>query len=234
LSFLAHLFINGRTINVLHSYISFHQNRDISNKPVGRVHGALIPLTIELSHHTDILHQMMAINQLVDGSIRYYKRDGMSKRYDYEFWDCIIARYKVSFSSTTTAPTTVDLLLSPGILRIGDAVHKKPWHVTDLEALENPVYEGGERLPKVISQFLTDQEGNNIDTYNDGDSIVLNIQSENMHNERITVKLEDKEHDFEHLGQVLKEDTINNLAITDDLTTIELKVVPQTTTTPND
>ena len=227
MSFLAHLFINQRKIRVLRSRVRFYQHKDMTGKPEGRVNGGIIHFTIELTGDSDLLHQMMNAEQMVEGYFRFYKRDGMSKLYDYEFFDTHVFYYRVHQTASGKNPAMIDIGFSCGILRIGSAVLKKPWHVTDLEAEENPDYEGGERIETIVRQYLTDQEGNEIQEYVDGDTIILNIETENMHKKRISVKLDDAEHDFKHKGQVLENDTIKNLEIVDDLMQIVLEVVPQ-------
>ena len=227
MSFLAHLFINQRRIVVLSSKLGFRQQKDIAGKPRGRVDGSIIGLTIELTAHTDLLHQMMNAEQMVEGYIRFYKRDAMGKLYDYEFWDTYVFYYKVRQVLNSGEPAKIDIGLSCGVLRANGAVIKKPWHVTNIDALENPDYEGGEKVETIVKQYLTDLDGNKIEKYKDGETIVVNIETENMHKKLISINMNDKEHDFKHNGQILENDTIKNLEIVENLMQIELEVIKE-------
>jgi len=229
MSFLAKLYLNDRVINVLHSYISFHQDKDIANKPVGRVHGAQFTLIVELDATTDLLHQMMSVDRMVDGRVRFFKRDGMSKLYDYEFWDCYIAKYKVNFSSTTTQPTTLELLFSPGILRIGDVVHKKPWHITDLEAEEvEPTPDPGMAVaPELLECYYESKNGEKITSPKKDQKIFLVIKTKGMKGEAIDIDLSDNAVDFEYKGKPLSGDSLSDIKVNGDTMRIELKAIDQ-------
>jgi len=226
MSFLAKLYINDRVINVLDCRISFTQSKDMTNKPVGPIHGGQFVLTMEMDSKTDILHQMMANDQMVDGYLRFFKRDGMSKLIDYEFWDCHVAGFKADFSAQTSKPMTAQVLFSPGVLRIGDAVHKKPWHVTDIAALEvaptpEPINNGN---PRLLSTHYTDKNGNKVKQLYEAE-LILVVESRDCVGEQVDIDLSDDEFDFKYRGQHVKDDVLRDIKIRKDIQEIELEVV---------
>lgn len=111
MSFLAHLFVNQRKITVLRCRLAFGQKKDMTGKPRGRVHGSLIYVTIELTSDTSLLHQMVNAEQMVEGSIRFYKQDAMSTLYDYEFWDTYVFYYRVNQVLNSGEPATIVIAL---------------------------------------------------------------------------------------------------------------------------
>ena len=226
MSFKAQLFINDRIINVLGCRLGFNQNKDITGKPVGRVDGGQFVVTIETDRNTDILHQMMGAETMIDGYLRFYKRDGMSKLVDYEFWDCYVANYKVRFSSVNTDPMTTQLLFSPGVLRINGVVLKKPWHVTDIDAEEveatpEPVSNNN---PRLLSTHYTDMDGNKVEELYEA-KLILVVESRDCIGKYVDIDLSDDEFDFKHKGQEVKDDILKDIKITDDIQKIELEVV---------
>ena len=226
MSFKAQLFINDRVINILGCRLQFNQNKDITGKPVGRVDGGQFVLTIETDRNTDILHQMMGAETMIDGYLRFYKRDGMSKLVDYEFWDCYVANYKVRFSSVNTDPMTTQLLFSPGVLRINGVVLKKPWHVTDIDAEEveatpEPVSNNN---PRLLSTHYTDMDGNKVEELYEA-KLILVVESRDCIGKYVDIDLSDDEFDFKHKGQEVKDDILKDIKITDDIQKIELEVV---------
>ncbi len=226
MSFKAQLFINDRIINVLSCRLKFNQNKDITGKPVGRVDGGQFVVTIETDRNTDLLHQMMGAETMVDGYLRFYKRDGMSKLVDYEFWDCYVANYKVQFSAINSDPMTTQLLFSPGILRINGVVLKKPWHVTDIDAEEvEPTPEApSNNNPRLLSTHYTDMDGNKVEDLYEA-RLILVVESRDCIGKTVDIDLSDDEYDFIYRGQAVKDDILRDIKITDDIQKIELEVV---------
>ena len=225
MSFKAQLYINDRVINVLACRLNFNQNKDITGKPVGRVDGGQFALTIETDRNTDLLHQMMGAETMVDGYLRFYKRDGMSKLVDYEFWDCYVANYKVRFSAINSDPMTTQLLFSPGVLRINGVVLKKPWHVTDIDVVEaeptpEPPFNGD---PRLLGMYYTDMEGNKITELYE-DKLILVLESRSCVGKTVTVDLANDYFDFSYRGKHLEDDILKNVKINSDEHKVTLEV----------
>lgn len=82
--------------------------------------------------------------------------------------------------------------------------------------------------PKELEEyFLTDANGKEIDEYEVGDQIILNVKTKNRIGDKITISLEDKSHDFRYNGEVLENDKLSDYTISKDLEKIELEVIVQ-------
>ena len=226
MSFLARLFINDRIINVQSSRIHFSQNKDIAGKPAGRVNGGLFTLVLEMDGQTDLLHQMMAIEQMVDGYVRFYKRDGMSKLVDYEFKDTYIYRYRMTQTANGTNPALIEVSFSPGILLIGSVQYIKPWHVTDIHAVEAaPTPEAPSNSnPRLLSTHYTDQEGDRVEELYEG-TLILVVESRDCTGEYVDIDLSDDQFDFKYKGQRAEDDILRDVKITQAIQEIPLEVI---------
>ncbi len=225
MSFLARLFINDRIINVQSSRIFFHQNKDIAGKPRGLVDGGLFTLVLELDGKTDLLHQMIAIEQTVEGYVRFYKRDGMSRLTDYEFKGTYIYGYRVTQTANGTNPALVEVKFSPGALRIGHAIYRRPWCDEEFDVEEAEPTPAPEQKPKVLDYYITDSNNNRIEEAEIGDIIYLNLRTRNLIGQKMDLSLENPDQDYLYEGNRLVNDTLIDYVIEKDDEKIELEVI---------
>ncbi len=228
MSFLAKLFINGKAINVLDTNVQFYQQfNNATQQPEGIPNGGLFDVTIEADGTTDMLGLAISPDTMCEGYIRFYKRDGMSKLVDYEFFDTYIVHYERYFRAFTGEPASDLLRFSPGILRIGDVVFEKWWKITDLNAKQAattvPVQE--EKQPRVVDYYITDAMNNRIQEAKIGDTIFLNVKTKDMIGESMNIDLKDQTVDFKYQGKLLTNDMLTDLQVTGNLEKIELEVV---------
>jgi len=80
---------------------------------------------------------------------------------------------------------------------------------------------------KVSNYVITDTNGDELERYKVGDTIILNIETANMIGDTMTISLEDKTHDFKYNGQVLQNDMIKDYLISSDSEKIELEIIAQ-------
>ncbi|QCW98843.1 hypothetical protein FGM00_01425 [Aggregatimonas sangjinii] len=227
MSFLAKLFINRRVINVLDTNIRFYQQVNPDNfKPAALPMGGVFNLTIEADGNTDLLGLALSPDTMCEGYIRFYKRDGMTRMRDYEFFDTHIVSYQRNFEGYYGKVTTDHYVLSPGILRIGDMVLEKWWKVSDLAVKDAPAPPPEpKKKPVVKDYFITDKDGNRIEETKIGEMITLNISTQDMIGETMTINLSDPTADFMYNGMVLEDDTLKDLMVTKNMEKIKLKVV---------
>ena len=146
-----------------------------------------------------------------------------------ELYDTLCVAHHDYFHSEGKDPMVSVLRLSPAIIvQDGRTLVKKNWKVSDLsrqnvEATAVPVASE----PKLINYFITDVSGNELEEYNTGDTIILQIETENRIGDAVTISLEDKTHDFKYNGKILENDTIQNYTINSNLEQIELEVTDQ-------
>lgn len=231
MAFLAKLFLQGEVRNVLDLEFGYKQYTDGTGRPSTAPQGGLISFSIESTRDDSLLY-MWAIDQLMklQGCIRVYKHDGISKLYDIEFANCYCVFLEEKFSSKGNKSMCIRITISPGIQRTRGIVYEKGWNLSNPFENENvKVLEREEenQEKKLIQYFVTDQTNNELDDYEVGDTIVLNIQTQNRIGDKITIQLQDKTHDFEYQGNVLENDTIEDYVISSDLEKITLKVISQ-------
>ncbi len=227
MSFLAHLFINDRVINVQSSRIRFLQHKDIAGKPCGRINGGQFTLVLEMDGKTDLLHQMMAIDQRVEGQVRFYKRDGMSRLIDYEFKDTYVYKYRMTQTANGTNPALIEVSFSPGALQIGHVIYRKPWSDAEFNVIEAEPTPAPEQLPKVLDYYITNSHNERIESAEIGDLIYLKLRTRNMIGDKMDLNLNNPLQDYLYEGERLVNDTLTDFMIEKDDVKIELEVVAQ-------
>ncbi|QLG44504.1 type VI secretion system tube protein TssD [Costertonia aggregata] len=230
MSFLAKLFLNGSVLNVLDTNIQFYQGLDPATyRPEILPQGGIFALTVEADGNTDLLGLTISPDTMCKGYIRFYKRDGMSKLTDYEFFDTYIVSYQREFTAFNGRPATDYLTFSPGILRIGDMVFEKWWKVTDLanmEAARNmPVEE--EKRPKMLGYHYENEEGTVLENneLKIGQVISLVLKTEDGIGKTVSLDLSDNNRDFEYKGKRLDGDILKGIPIKSSPQKFKLKVV---------
>jgi len=227
MSFLAKLFLNGRVFNVLDTDIRFYQKLNAhSFKPATVPMGGLFNLTLEADGTTDLLSLVLSHDTMCDGMIRFYKNDGLTRLCDYEFFDTHIVSYLRSFEGQFGNVTTDTYKFSPGILRIGDMVFEKSWKISDLSVVDIPPPEPEEPKQLLLKDFyLTDKDNNRIEETTIGETVTLNIKTQDMIGEMMTIDLNNPTADFMYNGMVLENDTLKDIVVSKNLEKIRLKVV---------
>ncbi len=103
----------------------------------------------------------------------------------------------------------------------------KTWYVEPEEKPKLPT----DTTPKVIDYYLTDKNGNsfreNLDSYI-GEKIFLNVRTQNLIGQTLTISLNNSDVDFEYENKRLEKDMLTDYKIKEDFEQIELKVIKQT------
>lgn len=225
MSFLAKMFVHDRVINVLHTNIHLYQQCDPStHQPNAKTNGGLFQVVIEADEHTDLLNTVIS-GTMCSGYIRFFKRDGMSKLIDYEFFDAYIIDISTHFNAYSPDPMTDTLTFSPGILRFGDVIYEKWWKVTDLnrETVEPTVIEDDN--PQILESYFEDENNETVYKPKKDQNITLVIKSQNMIGKYVDIDLGDSDIEFEHNGELLEEDILREHRITSDFMRIQLKTI---------
>lgn len=134
-SFNAEMMIKGHTFKLLDVNFAWFQHRDSMGKPIGEAKGGTFTIQIETSAgpQFEMLTEWMMSNKTMhNGVIRFYKEDGISRLYDFEFYDTHCISYRDVFSSTDSLPMITTLTLSAGVTRIRGLLEEKKWKVSDL------------------------------------------------------------------------------------------------------
>lgn len=139
-SFVAEITIGNNTFQVLEADISYFQQTRGGGMPSSGIQGGTFSVKLESSSGSqyDKLSEWMFEKSLMQkGLLRFYKKDGISKLFDFEFYDAHCIRYQEYFNSSESLPMITTLTISPGITRIRNLVKERPWKVSELT--ETPV-----------------------------------------------------------------------------------------------
>ncbi|ADV49250.1 hypothetical protein Celal_1952 [Cellulophaga algicola DSM 14237] len=229
MAFLAKLFINGEQRNVLNSNYVYHQLLDARGMPKAKVEGGQISFVIEATGDDALFHLWMLNDyQIYDGYIRFFKRDGLSKLFDFEFANCYCVGLREQFSATGHDPLKMELTITPGIQRVRDVIFEKVWNPSNPFA-EAPVPEVQEGNPIIEDLFFTDLDGERIpnNELEFGESVYLVLKSINGVGKTVDIELDDNANDFKYKGGVLPDDVLKNFRITSNTQKIELEIVSQ-------
>ena len=220
--------IDDKEINVLWFDFSYQRHADASGKPTTPAVFLGITLAIETRKDLNLADWAFAANQtkeieihiapiILGGSTRIIK-----------LFDCHLLNWHNNFSSEGTAPMHEVLHISAaGVKDTNSSAEYSAYWRTTFEHNDTPIsYNDLQEEPELTACYFTDIDGNELEEYETGDKVVLNIETENSVGENISINLNDKSHDFKYNGTVLENDTIK-VSIGSDLEKIELEVIAQ-------
>ncbi len=228
MSFLAKLFIHGKAINILDTNVRFYRGiHPTTFQPTTIPMGRGFTVTIEADGNTKLLGLMLSPKAMCEGYIRFYKRDGLSKLNDYEFFDTYVVGYQRDFDGVHGQQTTDTLTFSPGILRIGSMVFEKPWKVTDLAAKAElaTMPKKEDKKPKVHEGYYENEKGEKEFRPKKNDTVFYIAKTRDLAGKTIDVDLSDSPVIFEHEGISLNDGIVQGLEVTGNRTRIALKVL---------
>ena len=227
MSFLAKLFINDEVRNILNAKQAYSRIADVNGRPSSRPLGHKLEFAIESTKDDSFFYEsMFSPTHKCQGEIVFYKRDGISTLFKMEFANAQILDLSESFNAIDTLPLHMNIAIGWGIMKTKGVTHQEPWNPSNpFVEIEETTREEEEK--EVTRYYITDTNGEELETYNLGDTIILNIETLNRIGDIITISLEDKSHDFKYNGQILPNDTITDYTISNDLEQIELEVIAQ-------
>ncbi|MHC1774113.1 MAG: type VI secretion system tube protein TssD [Lentimicrobium sp.] len=135
-SFTAEIVIGSNTFKVLDADISYYQHTLGGGMPSSEIQGGTFTVKIESSSgpQYDMLSEwMLEKSSMKKGVLRFYKKDGVGKLFDFEFYDAHCIRYSEHFSSNSDQPMVTTLTISPGITKMREQVKERPWKVSSPE-----------------------------------------------------------------------------------------------------
>jgi hypothetical protein len=141
-SFKAEITIGSNTYKVLDADISYYQHTRGGGMPSSDIQGGTFTIQIESSNgpqYDQLAEWMFGKSSMQKGVLRFYKKDGVSRLYDFEFYDAYCIRYSEHFSSTNNQPMVTTLTITPGIIRMRNIVRERPWKVSQTGNQNTPV-----------------------------------------------------------------------------------------------
>ncbi len=228
MSFKAKLFIEEEDRNVLNASQMYSRFVDVNGRPTSKPVGGLLEFSIEsTSNDSFFYNNMFSQTRQCKGEIIFYKRDGFSTLFKIEFANAQILSLNESFHAIDNQPLHMNISIGWGIMKMRGVIHEKTWNPNNPFEAIAPTVISEEEEKEIVSYHITDTEGNELEEYEAGDKIILNIETKNRVGDKLTIHLEDKTHDFKYNGELLKNDMLKDYVINNDLEEVELEVVNQ-------
>ncbi|MBE7661282.1 type VI secretion system tube protein TssD [Tenacibaculum finnmarkense] len=237
---LAKLFILGQEIELLWTDMHYFREIRMNGKPCTDIISGLITLCFATGKDTDrILRWMTKENEdntwneadkMEDGKICFYE-NGLDypPTKTYSFRDTHLIYFKEIFNAEGEEPMQTIITISPAIQNYG-ADFVKRWNVSWIPPSEQMPYQTKEigNDPKILDYHIEDINGNIIqkDEIEIDEEIKLVVETENAIGEIFEIDLDSIRLDFEHNGQILKND-IFEFKVTNEIEQVHLKAIEQ-------
>jgi hypothetical protein len=168
---IAEISIGSVTFKVLNADISYYQLLQIGGKASSDIRGGTFSVEFETSDGTQfdqLAEWMFSKTAMKKGFIRFYKKDGVGRLFDFEFYDAYCIKYTEKFDYSDSQPMITTLTISPGITRFRNLVKERPWKVSekeeDIKITNNSSRRLTERLTEPELIINNDKEGLTEDT----------------------------------------------------------------------
>ncbi|WP_405206383.1 type VI secretion system tube protein TssD [Aquimarina sp. LLG6339-5] len=230
MAFQAKLFINDEERNVIDSTFLYQQLMDSNGRPKTTIQDGKINVLIESTKNDELFYDwMFSTHTMYNGYVRFFKRDGFSKLFDFEFANCHCVHLEEKFNAEGNSPLKMELVLSPGIQKVRGQIFEKNWNPSNPFTNATPITQREEKEPEFLGYHFEDKEGEVLekDEIEVDDEIYLVIETQDAAGESITIDLDDKSLDYEYQGNRLENDVIRNVSITGDQTRVKLKAIKQ-------
>ncbi|WP_196894165.1 type VI secretion system tube protein TssD [Aureivirga marina] len=236
---LSKLFVLGQEIELLWTDMDYHRKIRDNGKPLSEIMGGLITVCFPTGKDSDLILNWMSkeseddtweeVDKMEKGKVCFYEESfETSPIKTYEFTDAHLIYFKEVFDSVGTEPMQTIITISPAVQNYETEL-VKPWNVSWTAPIESKPHQPkeDEKKKKFVDYYITDVNGKRLEEYEVGDTIVLNIKTKNRINDKITIHLEDKSHDYKYQGKVLEDDKLKNYIINSDLEKVQLEVIIQ-------
>lgn len=209
-SSLADMIIGNSTFKVRNADISYYQDIQLGGRIGSDIRGGTFIVELESSdgsQYDQLTEWMFSKTLMKKGVIRFYKTNGYSRLFDFEFYDAFCIGYQERFNYSDSQPMITILTISPGITRVRNQVKEKPWKISQIgELFENLLVSIGlgakkepapspsaDKKPQIISGFWIDKDKNAIEEcyYGKTASIIVMIENSEKGQAEITIKKSD-------------------------------------------
>jgi len=110
-------------------------------------------------------------------------------------------------------------------MKMRNVIHEKTWNPNNPFEEITPTVISQEEEKEIVAYHITDTDGNELEEYETGDKIILNIETKNRIGDSLTIHLEDKTHDFKYNGKLLENDMLKDYVVNSDMEKVELEVI---------
>ncbi|WP_338790393.1 type VI secretion system tube protein TssD [Bernardetia sp. MNP-M8] len=227
MSLIAKLYVEDKEINILDFKFRFTRSTDEHGKPMGKPRGTIFEIIFETTSEQSFMEWSVSSDMMKNVKIVVSPVTAASKSRIIELYDVCCVFFKNNFNAQNGEPMTTLIHLTPAIMiDDGYKILDHYWKKTDLSANNvTPTVIKQEQEMEIIDMYYEDKDGNKLQSLFYGD-VTLIIQTKNGAGKKITLNLNDKNHDFIHDGKELENDLLENISITSDITRIKVKVTP--------
>ncbi|AXT55403.1 hypothetical protein J8L88_05845 [Aquimarina sp. MMG015] len=202
MAFQAKLFINDEERNVIDSTFLYQQLMDSNGRPKTTIQDGKINVLIESTKNDELFYDwMFSTHTTYNGYVRFFKRDGFSKLFDFEFANCHCVHLEEKFNAEGNSPLKMELVLSPGIQRVRGQIFEKNWNPSNPFTNATPITEREEEKepesPKIIEmKWLDEDESTEIKETSNLKKMFLYARVKNIEEgEELKITLEDGDGD---------------------------------------
>ena len=227
MSFEAKLFIEDEERNILNARQVYSRYADVNGRPTGKPTGGTLDISIESTGNDNFFYNnMFSQTMKCKGEIIFYRRDGFSTLFKIEFANAQILSLSEKFNAIDDKPLHMNIRIGWGIMKMRGITHEKTWNPNNPFETIAPTVINDKEEKELIAYHITDTAGNELEEYETGDTIVLNIETKNRIGDNLKIYLEDKTHDFKYNGEVLENDVFDYV-VNSDMEKVELEVINQ-------
>jgi len=227
MSFKAQVIIDNKIINVLWFTFEFNRYADASGKPTSAGIFRGLTLAIETRKTINFAEWAFSSTERKNIELHIFPIILGGRTRVIKLYDCYLLNWDNIFSATNRQPMHEILHISAGGFKDTNsyAEYSAPWRKSfDHDDVKPTVLEDDEK--EFTHCYITDTDGNELEEYETGDTIVLNIETQNRIGDNVKISLDDKTHDFKYNGSILKNDTLNYI-IGNDVEKVQLEVINQ-------
>ena len=236
--FKATLYLDDTQRSILNANYVIRQGMDLYQRPNAFPHGGYISIRLEITGDEDTLWEWaVSPTMMRNGKIRFFRRDGQSRMADLEFWDAYCIDLSESFSAYSSKAMTLQLILSPGIVRFRHAVFEKHWKVTDLSLVgtTGTAYAQEEEVKEVVQEeettvleecYYENGDGKKLKKLKPG-IINIVIKSSGVSGKTVSIEIDDEleGYDIYHFGEKVSGGVLSEILINGDIHKEEIELV---------
>lgn len=224
------LTIDDITYIVLEYNLGIFQRADDTGRPSSKPNAKSLDFVIETPRDT-IIYEWATHPTMKKEQVKMVLSPawGTGKSTTYLLLDVYCLHCNYDFISTGNTPFRIMFSLSPAtIVRNGKVMLSRPWRITDPAMLNQPVTQREEdNEPRIIRQYITDQEDVELDSYQRGQEIYCVLESEHMADETVDIDLSAYDVSLLYRGERLQDNIIRNYTISTDEEKIPLQLIPE-------
>ncbi len=216
-------------LDVIRFSMGLFRKADETGKPTQNAVLNSLSVVVEANPKVDFMYWMLSPVLRKQVELHVYPRTIDKRLRIFYFSDVNLVGFDSFFSSTGEQPLIDELRFTAAGLNTNYSTveYSASWRQTFLNQNITPATIPEPEEPRIIRQYITDENEVELHSYKQGDNILYIIESEGFIGKTIKVSIPDKTVDFLYLDKRLKNDTIEAYTIHSDIEKIPLQVIPE-------